>query len=397
MEAVVSEPRVMGFLRERTLADLMAEHGVRARVDGHKASFNYDQIAARDDDALAQECRGLVLGRRSGEPMGEGPFDDLVVLARPFDRFFNLGQGAAAQVDIARSIVWEKVDGTLAIVYFDDIADRWCVATRAVCEADVPLGGWTTHTFRTLFEETLAAHGFEWSTWVRGLDRETTYLFELCTPGNRVVVAHESPTLWLLGSRERNGDERLTEEAHVRTGIPRCPSHDLQSLDDVMSLVRDRDPSRHEGVVLAQRVAPHRFARVKVKSAGYVALSRIKDIAASPRGVMTLILSGSLDDALEVMTPDARARAIEMADGVRRFVHETDAAYAALRATVGNGDERERRKAFAMAAKGHRAFDVLMAVYAGKAPDAAGYFEGKRDARGEYPSTMLDSLLERIA
>lgn len=396
MESVVSEPRVMGFLRERTLADLMTEHGVRARVDGHKMSLNYDQIAARDDDALAQECRGLVLGRASGEPIGDGPLTDLMVLARPFDRFFNLGQGAAAQVDVAQSIVWEKVDGTLAIVYFDDIAARWCVATRAVCEADVPLGGWTHHTFRTLFEETLTAYGFEWASWTRRLDSPTTYIFELCTPVNRVVVAHEKPTLWTLGARERNGDEWLPA-AVSPTGIPKCPSHDLRSIDDVMALVRDRDPARHEGVVLAQRVAPHRFARVKVKSAGYLALSRIKDVTASPRGVLTLILGGSLDDALEVMTPDARARAIEMADGVRRFVHETDAAYAALRATAGDGDERERRKAFAMAAKGHRAFDVLMAVYAGKAPDAAGYFEGKRDARGEYPSGVLDSLLERIA
>lgn len=396
MGGAVSEPRVMEFLRKRTLADLMTEHGVRARVDGHKASLNYDQIAARDDDALAQECRGLVLGRRSGEPMGEGPFDDLVVLARPFDRFFNLGQGAAAQVDIARSIVWEKVDGTLAIVYFDTIAHRWCVATRAVCEADVPIGGWTEHTFRTLFEETLCVHGHEWDSWTARLDRSTTYIFELCTPVNRVVVAHERPCLWFLGARERNGDE-WAPWSIGEVGIPVCPRHDLGSLDDVMALVRDRDPSRHEGVVLAQKVGNSKWHRVKVKSAGYLALSRIKDVTASPRGVLTLILGGSLDDALEVMTPDARTRAVEMADRVRDFVHETDAAYAALRASVGDGDERERRKAFALAAKGHRAFDVLMAVYAGKAPDAAGYFEGKRDARGEYPSGVLDSLLERIA
>lgn len=164
-----------------------------------------------------------------------------------------------------------------------------------------------------------------------------------------------------------------------------------------MALVRDRDPSRHEGVVLSQELAPGRIARVKVKNAGYLALSRVKDITASPRGVMTLILGDHLDDALDVMVPDARDRALRMADGLRDFVADVDGTYHTIRAAIGGEHGmREHRKAFAIAAKSHVGFDVLMALYNGQATTCAEYLRSRCNERGEYPSGMLDSLIERI-
>ncbi|MCU0677607.1 MAG: hypothetical protein MUE69_33100 [Myxococcota bacterium] len=389
---------ILDELRSKSLQQLRTERGIKARVHGYKASLNYDQIEARDDDPVAQQCRGLVLATRDGSPMVEdAPLDDLIVLARPFDRFFNHGQGAAASIDIERATVWEKVDGTLIVVYFDEISGAWCVATRAVCEGDVPLGGWTHHTFRTLFETTLREqYKVAWYDWTSLLDRPTTYLFELCTPTNQVVVKHETPTIWALGSRSYGGHEYGVRDDLI---VPVCPSHNLASHDDVMALVRDRDPARHEGVVLSQEIAPGQVARVKVKNAGYLALSRVKDITASPRGVMTLILGGHLDDALDVMMPDARNRALRMADGLRDFVADVDGTYHTIRVAIGGGDEhgmREHRKAFAIAAKSHRGFDVLMALYNGQATTCAEYLRSRCNERGEYPATMLDSLLERI-
>ena len=52
---------VQDFLRTGSLASLHTVHGVKCRIAGHKASFNYDQINARDSDELAQQCRGLIL------------------------------------------------------------------------------------------------------------------------------------------------------------------------------------------------------------------------------------------------------------------------------------------------------------------------------------------------
>ena len=90
---------VREFLLVKSLEDLEREHGVKARVHDHKFSLNYDQIESREDDPLAQECRGLIL--RPTELQGSidvaRPLGDTIVLARPFDRFFNYGQAAAAE------------------------------------------------------------------------------------------------------------------------------------------------------------------------------------------------------------------------------------------------------------------------------------------------------------
>ncbi len=140
---VENEPLVIPFLRSHSFADLYAKHAVRVSIGTrpHKASLNYDQIAAREDDALACQCRGLVISTRGGSPLpSEGPVGDVVVLARSFDRFFNLGQQHAAKVDPSHdgTRVFEKLDGTLVIVYWDPHMGEWCAATRAVAG---PLAG----------------------------------------------------------------------------------------------------------------------------------------------------------------------------------------------------------------------------------------------------------------
>jgi len=198
---------VQEYLKTHSLEALDREHGIKARPCGHKFSLNYDMIEAKDDDLMAQECRGLILCLADDnavlsldEPLGETR-----VLARPFDRFFNHGQGAAADVDLEHpdTRFYEKMDGTLCILYFDFVKDEWHVATRSVAEADLPIDGFEDFTFRTLFEkaclETTGLEDFWRFTFL--LDTKKTYLFELTTPRNRIVVNYENYGITLLGAR----------------------------------------------------------------------------------------------------------------------------------------------------------------------------------------------------
>ena len=85
-------PLVVEYLKTHTAAELMAEHGVKFSIGTrpHKASLNYDQLASRQNDPLACECRGLVLCTPDGSPLPrEGVIGETVVLAQAFDRFFN--------------------------------------------------------------------------------------------------------------------------------------------------------------------------------------------------------------------------------------------------------------------------------------------------------------------
>ena len=101
---------VQQYLETHTLGDLVRDHGVYASFSksGHKFSLNYDQIEAKESDPLAQECRGLILSLTDGQHIvgvtdasGRTNRDHVVlgptkILAYPMNRFFNHGQGSAA-------------------------------------------------------------------------------------------------------------------------------------------------------------------------------------------------------------------------------------------------------------------------------------------------------------
>lgn len=225
----MSNPLVLDYLLTHSLADLFAEHGVRASIstaNPYKASFNYDQIAARNDDPLAAQCRGLVLTTADATPFPtSGPCGELFVLARPMDRFFNLGHGPGGSAVVSDdelshpdARVYEKLDGTLCIVYYDPFLpvgrdDRgspaeygdWCVATRSVADADRVIDGFGDHTFRSLFEEALVDAGTTWRELTESLDIRTTYCFELTSPrAGSGVVAYDQNKVWLLASTMRD-------------------------------------------------------------------------------------------------------------------------------------------------------------------------------------------------
>jgi hypothetical protein len=108
---------IQQYLLTHTFADLEKDHAVHASRAGHKFSLNYDQIAATDSDLVAQQCRGIVLARVDGSPVltDTEVVGETIILARPFDRFFNYGQGSAVKIDFSSPTVkrLEKLDGTL--------------------------------------------------------------------------------------------------------------------------------------------------------------------------------------------------------------------------------------------------------------------------------------------
>ncbi len=115
---------ILDYLKTHSLEDLEKEHGVGAKLSSSlkKMSLNYDQIDTKESDLLAQECRGLILRHSNNIPIQKASvFGEATIVAFPFKRFFNLGQGAAAEIDFSDpEVVWqEKLDGTAIILYFD--------------------------------------------------------------------------------------------------------------------------------------------------------------------------------------------------------------------------------------------------------------------------------------
>lgn len=393
-------PLVLEYLTTHSIAELMADHGVRMSpgTRSYKASLNYDQIAARDTDPLAQQCRGLVLGTIDGSPLPtEGPVGRLQVLARPMDRFFNLGQGQAHPVDDAglhhpEARIWEKLDGTLCIVYFDPIAGAWAVATRSVPDADRQVDGFGDHTFRSLFQLAVGEHlGVTWDAFTEWLRPESTYCFELVSPrAGSGVVQYDAHQVHLLAIRTTETGYEWCPTECILDGFAVCPSHPAMSLEALRSMIEMRSPAQAEGVVLrlAGRDASGGFRRVKVKSTAYVAAHGLSsDVGASPRNLLRVILKGAWDDVGPLTRPHLRERGDVLRDKFAAWLADIDARTAELRAVHGAD-----RKGFAVAVQAAGLpIGPMMAVWSGQVPDTRAWVDG-RAKDGDWGDGYLDTI-----
>lgn len=204
--------------------------------------YNYTAKAQYDDhwNAVTRACRGLILD-------GEGK-----VVARPFEKFFNLTRYAPEELPDEPFEVFEKLDGSLVIAarHEGDLV----VATRGSFESD------QAGRARRLLDENYDASV---------LEEGKTYLFEIVYSDNRIVVDYgDAEHLTLLAVRDtQTGAYLLPDKSGL--GFPRPVCHDP---DCTPHALYERERENAEGFVV---VFESGF-RTKVKFAEYVRLHRIR-------------------------------------------------------------------------------------------------------------------------
>lgn len=386
---------VQSYLETQSLDDLAREHGVYARFstkNPRKFSLNYDQLEAKDSDPISQECRGLIL--ETPVPVAKNvAVGSTTVLASPMKRFFNHGQGSAATVDFSdpETCFIEKVDGTMCLVYFDATLNDWCVATRSVPDADLFMDGFGEQTFTSLFWQTVKiSYGYDKSDFCSDfLSNYATYCFELCTLDNMIVVRYEKPQIFLLAVKDTLTGEELdvdpTVEAFANRGvdIKEPTKYKLNSLQDMFDFVSSRNPSEHEGIV----VRDENFNRVKVKNAGYLALSKIKDnVGKSRRAVMELILLEKEDDVYPLLNEQAKNIVLDLKSQLQQVIKMLDEEYLRIYS--------HDRKTFALAVQaGSGYIGPHMSRWGGKCSSAHDWIQ-KSKKNGEWSAGFLETLLE---
>lgn len=272
--------KVVQALRSRletleTLETSRAIHSKRHSQYPELVQLKYDQIESPMGDEIVQECRGLILDTSH----------DFQVVAWPFKKFFNYGEGHAAPIDWSSAVVQEKLDGSLIILYW--YKDAWNVATSGMPDALGEVNG-CDFTFEDLFWRVWKEKGYEVPDECY---QHLTFMFELMTPYNRVVVRHPQNELKLIGVRDRGyGDEFFPGEGYGYDCVEYFP---LTSMEEVLSTFKTMDPLNQEGYV----VVDSGFNRVKVKHPGYVALHHMLGTL-SPKGILTVIMSGEYEEVL---------------------------------------------------------------------------------------------------
>lgn len=233
---------------KRKIADLK----IKIKEDEDLAIFNYD-IDADFSDSIVQEARGIIINIKT-----------LEVCCWPFRKFMNVQETCADSIDWNNCQVEDKIDGSICKLWWRD-GIGWYWSTNSCIDAfEAPLSADGTYTnFGELIE---SAHNYN-DIPFNELDRDLTYIFELTSPHNQIVIRYPYTKLWHIGTR----NNKTGEELRINIGIDQPGVYDIHTLDDCLSAankLNDNSDIKKEGFVVVDKD----WHRVKIKSPQYLAL-----------------------------------------------------------------------------------------------------------------------------
>jgi RNA ligase len=235
----------MGIVDKKLLKEMIDNGYVSVREHPTKEYFIYNYTKKAQYEWLWNEstrkCRGLIMD------------SDMDLIANPFEKFFNLEELDAKEQPIPNETfeVYEKVDGSLGILYWID--DIPAIATR---------GSFTSEQAQEGTKMIIEDYKDTWDKF----DKSKTYLFEIIYPDNRIVIDYgKLRELKLLAIRDtKTGKEFPLEDI----GFPMVKKFD--GIKDFRKL-KELEEDNKEGFVLKFESG----FRMKVKFEEYKRLHRI--------------------------------------------------------------------------------------------------------------------------
>jgi tRNA splicing ligase len=203
--------------------------------------YNYSQKAQYErvwnDWTLA--CRGLIM---------DGNYQ---VVARPFQKFFNLGEFENQVIPNESFEVFEKMDGSLGILYWIDNKAYICTRGSFVSEQALV----ATEMLRTQYAEVIPL-----------LDKSKTYLFEIIYPENRIVLDYGNERKLVLLAIVDTETGLENELQDIGFEVVKC----YDELND-LSKLKQLEEENKEGFVVKYKNG----YRLKVKFDEYQRIHRI--------------------------------------------------------------------------------------------------------------------------
>ncbi len=238
---------------------------------------------------MALECRGLKFSK-------EGQ-----LLARPFHKFFNLGEREQpADVDWSRPhVVLDKLDGSM--VHPCIVNGELVFMTRMGVTEQARLAlSYADQRVLDLAQATL--------------DAGQTAMFEFTSPMNRVVIAYDQPEITLLAARENRTGRYLTSDElgqlAERFGVQMVRPVASGSTRDFVQLAREE--AGKEGYVIAFEDGH----RLKLKTAYYALRHKALSDISLEKNVLEWVANDAVDDIVPLLSPEAAGKLVTYRDRV---------------------------------------------------------------------------------
>ncbi|WP_291321288.1 RNA ligase [Desulfonatronospira sp.] len=338
---------VQQYLINNSLDDLALEFGVKISTYADRVVLNYSMIDSPRFHPVCDECRGLILS-----------LDDLGILSRSFDRFYNYGESLEHKgIDFNTLVAMDKEDGSLINVYHDGI--RWNAASRklAFAEGNTDSGG----IFFDLFCQALDC---DIQKAFSNLPWENTYIFELCSRQNRIVKRYDAPQAYFLAARDKYTGEyagfdttaelsRIIARQGASVILP--GTYRFSSLAEIMDAMKALD-TLDEGYVCVDEATG---LRLKIKNPAYLAVYHLRENGSiSPKRIVSLIFMNDHEEYLTYFEED------------RKYFQPYILAYQRLMDNIRENYARfkdiENQKEYALAVKDLAVKDILFQLRRGR-------------------------------
>lgn len=292
--------------------------------------YNYSQEVQYGDlwDDVLIHCRGLVLD------------DNGEIVAKPFKKFFNMEE--KKHTASKNFSVWEKVDGSLGILFFYE--GEWHLSSRGSFTSEQAVKG------KEILD--LIDH-----SWKENFNKNYTYLFEIIYPENRIVVDYEGEEhLVFLGAVDNDTWKEMTPSEALPYNV--WFQNSLQYLierEDTLEKLKALNMEGKEGFV----VVFENGEKCKIKFDWY--LSRHKVVwSLTNRLIWEHLLNGTIDELIE-MVPDEYYDVVK--EEISLFIFEFEQikfAYEKIFNFI--NDKHRSRKEFAERALKYQFSSILFAM-----------------------------------
>ena len=270
------------------------------------------------------QCRGLIVDLEGN------------IVARPFPKFFNIEEHD--NLPNEEFEVYDKMDGSLGILYVDPAESKWKIATRG--------------SFNS--EQALKATKMLYEKYEVGFHTFYTYLFEIIYPSNRIVCDYgqEERLVLLAMIDNRTGKDVDISESKFPDKVKR-----YDGIRDV-AVLKTLEEDNKEGFVIKYRSG----LRIKVKFEEYVRLHRILT-QVNARTIWEYLKDGKSPLDLALKVPD------EFYNYVRTTAKELNSQFVEIKDNAKyrfKYNFRENRKEFATLAKFEKYPSLQFMIYDNK-------------------------------
>ncbi|MFH1526378.1 MAG: RNA ligase [Bacteroidota bacterium] len=375
------ELAIQKYLRSgKSPEDLKEELAIKFR--SHKIypnllSFKYHQLDSPSGHPVVRESRGIILDSEN----------NWAIVSYPFNRFFNSYSGLADKVDWASAKILEKYDGSL--IHITRYKNQLNVAGSGSPDASGTIIGsndpHVIHKNATEASETWNCNGqilpipqtfaeYFWQVLNLYCSREkleqiipdnTTLIFEIMGPLNRIVIPCPQAKLVFLGARNLENNQELLVENVLQDSLkdlfPIPKSFDLQDMNDIIRSFDNMSGLHQEGYVVVDK----NFNRIKIKNPGYCAIHSAK-AKLSVNAFIEIARRGECTEIIQ-MFPEYKSIINSYRLRFESLINKVQEDYNKLK-------HIQNQKEFALAAKKTRCASALFTTRRNKCDSVKNYF-----------------------